>query len=438
VILAAELLKRANELVRNKIHPTNIISGYRLAQREVSCRAGAPAALPRNRETRAAVARAGLSACVQQRGRGRRLCPAARSQRLARRGSPCHSACAGRPDHQLLPDLPLAQRVVAEPGWTVQCTHAPPPSRSCMTRRPMPTPAAGLQVHRRAPGAERREAGKGHAAQRCQDLHVLKDRAWRALWGAAASAAAALPSPPLLPASWGAAAAAAWRRWHVEGRCCMLACHALLDTGGGGALWTATHRARSAALPAQLGCMGRPAMPLMLERTGQALLPAAQVGAESDFFAQMVVEAILAVKSTNDAGGLQARLQGRARFQGTQEPQLAAVRGCCQGLLSGAAVRGCCQGLLRLRAARGGHWFSTGTNRGAAQLVTLVLHNWCQQRSTPAACSITPATTCQPGCAAHRPAPSGKHSAAGTRRSQGSLQTLPASCPALQARSGTR
>ncbi|MEW5302360.1 MAG: hypothetical protein WDW38_002479 [Sanguina aurantia] len=34
VILAAELLKRANELVRNKIHPTNIISGYRLAMRE--------------------------------------------------------------------------------------------------------------------------------------------------------------------------------------------------------------------------------------------------------------------------------------------------------------------------------------------------------------------------------------------------------------------
>jgi chaperonin GroEL (HSP60 family) len=37
VIVAAELLKRANELVRNKIHPTSIISGYRLAMREV-CR----------------------------------------------------------------------------------------------------------------------------------------------------------------------------------------------------------------------------------------------------------------------------------------------------------------------------------------------------------------------------------------------------------------
>jgi chaperonin GroEL (HSP60 family) len=35
VIVAAELLKRANELVRNKIHPTSIISGYRLAMREV-------------------------------------------------------------------------------------------------------------------------------------------------------------------------------------------------------------------------------------------------------------------------------------------------------------------------------------------------------------------------------------------------------------------
>jgi hypothetical protein len=36
VILAAELLKRANELVKLSIHPTNIISGYRLAMREVS------------------------------------------------------------------------------------------------------------------------------------------------------------------------------------------------------------------------------------------------------------------------------------------------------------------------------------------------------------------------------------------------------------------
>ncbi|EEH60454.1 uncharacterized protein MICPUCDRAFT_46385 [Micromonas pusilla CCMP1545] len=34
VILAGELLKRANDLVRNKIHPTSIISGYRLAMRE--------------------------------------------------------------------------------------------------------------------------------------------------------------------------------------------------------------------------------------------------------------------------------------------------------------------------------------------------------------------------------------------------------------------
>lgn len=34
VIIASELLKRANELVRNKIHPTTIITGYRLALRE--------------------------------------------------------------------------------------------------------------------------------------------------------------------------------------------------------------------------------------------------------------------------------------------------------------------------------------------------------------------------------------------------------------------
>ena len=34
VIIAAELLKRANELVKNKIHPTSIITGYRLACKE--------------------------------------------------------------------------------------------------------------------------------------------------------------------------------------------------------------------------------------------------------------------------------------------------------------------------------------------------------------------------------------------------------------------
>jgi T-complex protein 1 subunit alpha len=34
VILAAELLKRANELVKNKVHPTSIMSGYRLALKE--------------------------------------------------------------------------------------------------------------------------------------------------------------------------------------------------------------------------------------------------------------------------------------------------------------------------------------------------------------------------------------------------------------------
>ena len=38
VIVAAEIFKRANGLVRNKIHPTTIISGFRLAMREVkSC-----------------------------------------------------------------------------------------------------------------------------------------------------------------------------------------------------------------------------------------------------------------------------------------------------------------------------------------------------------------------------------------------------------------
>lgn len=36
VIIAAELLKRANELVKNQIHPTTIITGYRVALREAT------------------------------------------------------------------------------------------------------------------------------------------------------------------------------------------------------------------------------------------------------------------------------------------------------------------------------------------------------------------------------------------------------------------
>ena len=35
VLFAAELLRRGNELVKNKIHPTSIIAGYRLAMRQV-------------------------------------------------------------------------------------------------------------------------------------------------------------------------------------------------------------------------------------------------------------------------------------------------------------------------------------------------------------------------------------------------------------------
>merc|ERR1711865_210587 len=34
VIIAAELLKRANELVKNQIHPTTIMTGYRIAMKE--------------------------------------------------------------------------------------------------------------------------------------------------------------------------------------------------------------------------------------------------------------------------------------------------------------------------------------------------------------------------------------------------------------------
>ena len=34
VILAAELLRRATQLIKNKVHPTTVISGYRLALKE--------------------------------------------------------------------------------------------------------------------------------------------------------------------------------------------------------------------------------------------------------------------------------------------------------------------------------------------------------------------------------------------------------------------
>ena len=34
VIVAAELLKRANELIKNNVHPTVVMSGYRMAVKE--------------------------------------------------------------------------------------------------------------------------------------------------------------------------------------------------------------------------------------------------------------------------------------------------------------------------------------------------------------------------------------------------------------------
>lgn len=34
VIIASELLKRANDLIKNKLHPTNIIAGYKMAAKE--------------------------------------------------------------------------------------------------------------------------------------------------------------------------------------------------------------------------------------------------------------------------------------------------------------------------------------------------------------------------------------------------------------------
>ena len=34
VILASELLKRAHELVKNGIHPTSVMAGYRMAMKE--------------------------------------------------------------------------------------------------------------------------------------------------------------------------------------------------------------------------------------------------------------------------------------------------------------------------------------------------------------------------------------------------------------------
>ncbi|MCO5573080.1 hypothetical protein L7F22_026845 [Adiantum nelumboides] len=46
VIIAAELLRRANDLVRNKIHPTTIITGYRLACRE-ACKTCRTSSAPR-------------------------------------------------------------------------------------------------------------------------------------------------------------------------------------------------------------------------------------------------------------------------------------------------------------------------------------------------------------------------------------------------------
>ena len=122
VIVAAELLKRANDLVRNKIHPTSVISGYRLAMREV---------MP-------------SQACW------RCMCPSLPS---CGGGLACLLEGAG-------------------PSWRSQAESPD----MCGDRSVVPL--AGLQICGGAPGHLGGQTGQGLAAERGQDRYVQQDH-----WG---------------------------------------------------------------------------------------------------------------------------------------------------------------------------------------------------------------------------------------------------------------
>ena len=62
VIIAAELLRRANDLVRSKVHPTSIMSGYRLAMKEAVKYIKSNLTVPADRSQRCAVC---VCACVR-------------------------------------------------------------------------------------------------------------------------------------------------------------------------------------------------------------------------------------------------------------------------------------------------------------------------------------------------------------------------------------
>ena len=136
VIVAAELLKRANELGRAKVHPPSIISGYRLAMREV-------------RETCSGV-RGGVG------GWGGGAAKSAVCRACTR--SCCRQPVAGAP-RSPLPRLPSTLPTLPT---------LPAPSH--------PLPPAGLQVHRGALGHPHRVAGRPDAHVGRQDGDEQQDR----------------------------------------------------------------------------------------------------------------------------------------------------------------------------------------------------------------------------------------------------------------------
>ena len=167
VIVAAEILKRANDLVRNKIHPTSIISGFRLAMREVCCHSSSACfqsqAFSTTTNVNTASPLVDCQVCCHY------CCYISQACCCQTYGSThcslkARSFCGSR-DYtcKLVMKLCVALQACKFIEEHLQVGHE---AVCCI---------AGMQIHRRKPFYEGRELGKGDTDQLRKDSHVIQD-----------------------------------------------------------------------------------------------------------------------------------------------------------------------------------------------------------------------------------------------------------------------